>query len=75
MMKVLENLRVMEAEIHMKLAPIEDTYSVLSKFGVKVKPEEMELVDAMRSKWDALKTNAAKTMGAFAAVVIVTSVR
>jgi hypothetical protein len=64
MMKVLENLRVMEAEIHMKLAPIEDTYAVLSKYGVRVRTEELEQVEMMRQKWERVKETSATTMGA-----------
>lgn len=63
MMKTLEELRVMEAQIHMKLAPIDDTYSILTKYSVRVKPEESEYLEQLRAKWDRLKKASADTMG------------
>ena len=67
MMKVLEKLRVMEAEIHMKIAPIQDTYHMLAKYNVHVKSEELENVEQLQTKWDRLKEQSAKSMGMNAA--------
>eukprot|EP00698_Gefionella_okellyi_P008566 TRINITY_DN2129_c0_g2_i1.p1 TRINITY_DN2129_c0_g2~~TRINITY_DN2129_c0_g2_i1.p1 ORF type:complete len:4490 (+),score=1324.74 TRINITY_DN2129_c0_g2_i1:457-13926(+) len=61
-MKVLERLRVMEAEFLMKLAPIQDTYGMLVKHSVQIKSEEIEFMEALQSKWDRLKEQSMKTM-------------
>eukprot|EP00698_Gefionella_okellyi_P008565 TRINITY_DN2129_c0_g1_i1.p1 TRINITY_DN2129_c0_g1~~TRINITY_DN2129_c0_g1_i1.p1 ORF type:complete len:4495 (+),score=1467.97 TRINITY_DN2129_c0_g1_i1:46-13530(+) len=68
MMKTLAELRDMEAKIHMKLAPVQDTYAMLNKFSCRVKAEEQEMVDMLGTKWDRLKELSSKSMDTLQAI-------
>lgn len=46
-MRVIEQLRVEEAKLDIKLHPIEDAYAVLSKYGIHVSKEEIDQVDTL----------------------------
>ena len=54
MMGTLEKMRQLEAEIDMKMAPIEDAYRTLQKYHVPVTEEELEQVDALHYNWAKL---------------------
>jgi dynein heavy chain len=62
LMMVLEKLRRMEAKIFLKLSPIQETYSLLKHFHVRVAIEETEELDQLEQKWDKLKAQSTKTM-------------
>lgn len=59
---VMEKLRRLEAKIYLKLMPIQDTYSLLKRFQVKVGQEELEQLEHLDQKWDKLKAQSVKTM-------------
>ena len=51
----LSEIREMEVDIDMKVAPIEEAYLLLSKNNVIVSREETEMVDSIRYHWKKLK--------------------
>lgn len=61
-MATLSKLREMEAEIEMKLVPIEETYAVLNRYHVPVNQEEQDQVDTIRYGWKKLVSQARETM-------------
>jgi len=67
-MMVMEKLRKLEAKIYLKLTPIQDTYSMLKRFQVKINQEEIEMLDQMEQKWDRLKQQSVKTMETLQAI-------
>eukprot|EP00762_Andalucia_godoyi_P004467 ANDGO_08124.mRNA.1 Dynein gamma chain len=61
-MSTLASLRETEAEIEMKLIPIEDTYALLNKYHVTIEQEEQDQVDVIRYTWKKLIVLARSTM-------------
>jgi len=51
----LSTIRETEVDIDMKVAPIEESYLLLTKHGVEVTKEETEMVDSLRYSWKKLK--------------------
>jgi len=65
MMKTMNQLREMEAKIHLKLAPVQDAYNMLNKFACRVKVEEQEMLEKLENKWDVLVKQSSKSMGMY----------
>lgn len=61
-MGVLESLRDKESDTDAILKPIENTYLILSNYGIKVTKEEQDLVESVHYVWDKLVKRSRKVM-------------
>ncbi|PIK45719.1 hypothetical protein BSL78_17425 [Apostichopus japonicus] len=62
-MEALENIRQEDIKIDMTLGPVEEAYSMLQKFNVKVQREETERVDSLRYSFQKLSSQATSVQG------------
>ena len=54
-MTALKEIREMEIEIDMSISPIEESYTMLTKYELPVPKEESERVDTLRYSWEKLQ--------------------
>eukprot|EP00794_Sanderia_malayensis_P018805 gene18805-20701_t len=55
-MNALKEIRENEIKIDMNIAPIEESYAMMSKYELALQREEMERVDTLRYSWEKLTT-------------------
>ena len=59
-MNTLAEVRDKESEIDLQFGPVEEMYSLLAKYQVRVPKEEVDMVSELRYNWKRMRTEATK---------------